>query len=102
MTQTIRRHLLALMLGVTAFTVAMPLAHYSIAYAEDGESGDDDGIRHKLRNGHHSDSDQNHESDEDGDEEDDDDAGPVGATGGAFQEGCNVADAACMNVQPVK
>jgi hypothetical protein len=30
------------MLGVTALIVAMPLAHHTVAYAEDGESGDDD------------------------------------------------------------
>ncbi len=92
MSKLLRRHLLALMLGVTGLTLAMPLTHQATAFAEDGgsddgdsDSGDDDGG-----------------SDDDGESDDDDDAGPVGgAPKGAFQEGCAISDVACLN-QPVK
>ena len=93
----LRRHLLALMLGVTGLTLAMPLTHQAAAFAEDGGSNDDGGSDHHSASGGDNGSDDDGGSDDNG-ASGDDDAGPVGgASKGAFQEGCAITDVQCLN-----
>ena len=103
MSKLFRRHLLALMLGVTGLTLAMPLTHQAIALADDG--GSDEGVSNAdndFANVGDNESDDDNGSDDEGESGDDDDAGPVGgASKGAFQEGCAISDVQCLN-QPVK
>ncbi len=99
MSKLLRRHLLALMLGVTGLTLAMPLTQHATAFAEDG--GSDDG-ESDSGDKDDSESDDDGGSDDSGESDDDDDAGPIGgASKGAFQEGCAISDVQCLN-QPIK
>ena len=98
MSKLFRRHLLALMLGVTGLTLAMPLTHQATALAEDG--GSDDGVSNVDDDS--ANVGDNESDDDEGESGDDDDAGPVGgAPKGTFQEGCAISDVQCLN-QPVK
>jgi hypothetical protein len=99
MSLKIRRYLLALMLGVSGLSLAMPLTHNAAAFAENGVSNDSGSgsDEQQAANDDNSSSD-NAVSTGDGAAGDDDDAGPVGGTAkGKFQDGCAIADMNCLN-----
>jgi hypothetical protein len=99
MSKLLRRQLLALMLGVTGLTLAMPLTHNAAAFAEDGGSDDGgSGSDHHSASGGGNGSDDDGGLDDSGISGDDDDSGAVGgAPKGKFQEGCAITDVQCLN-----
>jgi hypothetical protein len=100
MSLQIRRYLLALTLGAAGITLAIPLTHTAVAFAEDGAS--DDGVsgpdHQKAVVDDHGSADNGLSNDDGADGEGDDDAGAVGgASKGKFQEGCAITDVKCLD-----
>ena len=94
MTKLLRRHLLALMLGVTAITFASPFVFDAPAIADDDNGGDDNGSSGSDDNG--SDDNDNGSDDDDNGSDDDDNGSDDDNNGTSGGDGCRSDPLTCQ------